>query len=55
MRLLKHAILPAAASLDRSLRCEALAESPIRLRFRALISADIRSPRRQSAYSNSLT
>jgi len=37
--------LPAAAALARSLRCEILNESPIRLRFRALISARIRAPR----------
>jgi len=36
--------LPATAPLDQSLRSEILAESPIRLRSRALISAEIDSP-----------
>ena len=47
-RLLKYVILPATAPLGRSLRCEMLAESPIRLRSRALISTEVRSSRRQS-------
>ncbi|MCH7639167.1 MAG: MmcQ/YjbR family DNA-binding protein [Bacteroidetes bacterium] len=47
-RLLKYVILPATAPLGRSLRCEMLAESPIRRRSRALISTEMRSSRRQS-------
>ena len=43
--------LPAAAPLARSLRYEILAESPIRLRFRALISAKIRAPRLRGSIS----
>ena len=47
-RLFKYVILPATAPLGRSLRCEILAESPIRRRSRALISTEMRSFRRQS-------
>ena len=47
-RLLKYVILPATAPLGRSPRCEILAESPIRLRSRALISTEMRSSRRQN-------
>ncbi len=59
MRLLKYLILPSrhTARLSADL-CVAPqycgAESPIRLRSRALISTDIRTSRRQSSYFNSL-
>ena len=48
-RLLKYVIRPATVPLGRSLRCEMLTESPIRLRSRALISTEMLSSRREPA------